>query len=393
MVIFKSYPWWVQCTSLWLCVFVFLNLAGLVGARFLDHDHAHHACEPNHVPVDEVPGIWRRWDACYYLGLAGGGYVERPGSAGFFPLYPLFIGFIHRLSGATLEFSAFVVSSTASLLSVLVFYKLGRTIKDDHTFAMRSVLALLIFPTSFYFFAIYAESLYLLFALLGTYLILRKNSSLIGGGLALGVSSIARPVGWLIDIVMLGEFVRKRRFDVKGVLALGLGLVFSILGMILFVYYLYLVLGTFTAIPEAQSHWPRQWQLPWITYLEGLKTLATTSLLRHDWFLYAMNALDLFSTSCALVIILISFRWAQRMEFPWSLSAYSLVTLLFFLSSQNELPVPLWGMTRWVGSLFPMYFVLGNLFKNQKVQALYFVGSAMVLIFFTIWWTSGRWIG
>lgn len=389
----KSYPWWIQCVLLWLCTFLVLNIAGLVGARYLDPAYASHACEPNLVPVDEVPGIWRRWDACYYLGIADNGYIDNPGSAGFFPLYPLFVAFIRQLTGATLEFAGFVVSNAASLLSVLVFYKLGRALRDDHAFAMRSVLALLVFPSSFYYFAIYAESLYLVFALLGAYLALRKHSSFIASGLALGISSIARPVGWLIDIVMLGEFVRKRRFDVKGVLSLGLGLFLSILGVVLYVYYLYVVLGTFSAIPEAQSQWPRQWQFPWITYFEGWRTLATPSLLRKDWFLYAMNALDLFATSCAVVIILISFRWARRNEFPLSLSAYSLITLLFFLSSQNELPVPLWGMTRWVGSLFPMYFVLGNLFKNQKVQALYYVGSAIVLIFFTIWWTSGRWIG
>jgi hypothetical protein len=147
------------------------------------------------------------------------------------------------------------------------------------------------------------------------------------------------------------------------------------------------------AIPEAQANWDRQWQIPFVTYWEGVKTLLNFPLIREDWFLYAINALDLFFTSFVVVLICISLIWAKRGELPWSLAVYSVVALLFFLSSQNELPVPLWGMTRWVASVFPMYFVLGNMFRNPYLQALSYVGSSVLLLFFTAWWTSGRWIG
>ena len=393
MVKIKSLPWWAQCMTLWLCVFVLLNVAGHVGARFLDEENAGHACLYDQALPDRTPGIWRRWDACFYVEIAGHGYAEESVSAGFFPLYPMLMAFIRQITGAPLEVAGFVVSNVACLLSILVFYQLGRLVKDDHAFAMRSVLALLVFPSAFFYFALYAESVYLLFALIGAYLALKKSPSFLGAGLALGISSIARPVGWLLDIVLFSEFVKMRKFDLKTILSLGLGMFLSVIGVILYVYYLFLLLGTFSAIPEAQSHWPRQWQLPWMTYWEGLRTLANPALVNENWFAYAMNAIDLFFSSAVIVIILISFMWAKRGEFPWSLSIYSLVMALFFLSSQNELPSPLWGMTRWVGSLFPIFFIIGNLFKNQKIQTLLFACSAIVLIFFTIWWTSGRWIG
>lgn len=393
MSLLKSYPWWVQCILMWLCTFLLLNAAGLVGAQYLEQEDILHFGEHQSTSEYEFPGIWRRWDANYYLNVATEGYVEHPEAAGFFPLYPMLVGFLYQLTGVTAESVGFLVSNVACLISTLLLYQIARIVKDDHIFAMRSALAMLVFPTSFFYFALYAESLYLLLALLGVYLVLRNRHSYLGGGLALGLSSIARPVGWLVDIVMLAEFMRRRKFDIKNILSLGLGLILSILGVILYVYYLYVVLGSFMAIPEAQSHWNRQWQFPWITYWEGLKTLATPSLFRENWFLYAMNAVDLFFISFAVLIIIVSFAWARRNEFPWSLSVYSVVALLFFLSSQNEPPVPLWGMTRWVASLFPLYFVLGNLFKDNKIQTLYFVGSALLLLFFTAWWTSGRWIG
>ncbi|MEW6402216.1 MAG: mannosyltransferase family protein [Chloroflexota bacterium] len=383
--------WWTQCVLLWLSVFLWLNIFGMIGSYFLDPVEDPHAADL----VDSsytVPGIWFRWDAGHYYSIAAEGYAKHPEDAGFFPLYPLLVGFLSRATGTSIAIIGFLVSNVSLLISTLLFYRIARNIKDDHIFALRSVLAMLVFPTSFFYFALYAESLYLLFALVGTYLALEKRQ-FVTSGLALGISSLARPVGWLLDIVLVGEFVRRKEFSVKALVSLGLGVFLSGLGIVLYVYYLYRLLGTFLAIPEAQAAWPRHWAFPWDTYWQGLKIMATPSLIRENWFVYAMNVCDLMFTTFAAVVIVISFIWANRKEFPWSLAAYSTVAFLFFLSSQNELPSPLWGMTRWVASLFPMYFILGNIFKNRKYQVLYFIGSTLILIFFTAWWTSGRWIG
>ena len=383
--------WWFQCILLWLAVFVSLNITGMVGSRILDLGDG--VVSKELISPYSIPGIWVRWDANYYLGIAGDGYINHPGSAGFFPFYPMLIYALNRVAGVNIAVAGMIVSNLAFLFSTLLLYKIARIIKDDHAYAMRSVLAMLIFPTAFFYFAIYAESLYFVFALLGVYLVMKNQPSFIGSGLALGFASIARPVGWLVDTVMAVEFLRKRKFDLKNILFLGIGGILSIAGILLYIYYLYLELGTFMAIPNAQAAWPRHWQIPFITYWDGLGTLLNISLLRGNWFLYAMNAMDILFTSFAVYVIVVSFMRAKKNEFPWSLAIYSVVALLFYLSSENELPVPLWGMSRWVASLFPMYFVLGNLFENKKVQILYFVGSALFLLMLTAWWTSGRWVG
>ena len=386
-----SSRWWFQILLLWFGTFILLNITGMIGARLLDLREG--AGFHQNLSLYNVPGIWVRWDAGYYMTIAEHGYEANPGSAGFFPFYPMLVNLVNRITGVNVYVAGMIVSNISFLASTLIFYKIARLIKDDHLYAMQSVLAMLLFPVSFFYFALYAESLYLLLSLLGVYMIL-KNQRFVGSGIVLGLASLARPVGWLVDIVMLGEFIRRRRFDVKNIMFLGLGLFLSILGVLLYVYYLYTIFGTFLAIPNAQSHWPRHWQFPWITYWEGIRTLmAPRLIIRENWFAYAINAMDLLFTSFAAFVILISFSWARRNEFPWSLSIYSSVALLFFLSSQNELPTPMWGMSRWVGSLFPLYFVLGNMFKSKKIRALYYLGSTLLLVFFTAWWTSGRWIG
>lgn len=384
--------WWLQCVLIWFSVFLALNVAGLVGARFFEPEENLVKDKNSLVALYQFPGIWLRWDAGYYLEIASEGYVEGKETAAFFPLYPLLIGFVHRMTNASINGIGLFISNASFLFSVLLLYKIARLVRDEHTFALRSVMAMLLFPTSFFFFALYAESIYLLFALLGVYLILHEQQ-FVRSGLVLGLSSIARPVGWLADVVLLCEFIRRRKYDLKSLIALSLGLFLSIIFVILYILYLYDALGTFMAIPQAQAHWPRQWQYPWSTYLGGIRTLMNMSLITENWFLYAINALDLALTSFVVLVIFISFLWAKRSQFPWSLAVYASVSLLFFLSSQNEFPVPLWGMSRWVASLFPLYLILGNMFKNPKLQMIYYGGSALFLIFFTAWWTSGRWIG
>jgi hypothetical protein len=385
--------WWFQCILAWISVLLVLNVAGMFGARFLAlGENSPVPLLPDSISPYSMPGIWARWDAGFYLELASAGYAKAPGAAGFFPLYPFLINVFHRITGMNIVSSGLVISNIAFLFSAFVLYKMARLIKDDHTYAMRSVVSMLIFPTSLFYFALYAESLYLFLVLLGTYLII-KNRHFIVGGLVLGFASLARPVGWLAGIVMLVEFIRERKFGIKKFLPLIVGGLLSVVGILAFVYYLYIVLGTFTAIPEAQSHWPRQWQIPFITFGEGLRTLFRVYLLRENWFLYAMNMADVVFTTASIFVLSIAFLRARKNEFPYSLAFYSAFSLLFFLSSQNEFPVPLWGMSRWVASIFPMYFVLGNMFESKKLQITYFVGSSISLLFFTAWWTSGRWIG
>jgi len=85
-------------------------------------------------------------------------------------------------------------------------------------------------------------------------------------------------------------------------------------------------------------------------------------------------------------------RSIQR-RFKWSLSIYLAVSVVFLLAQQGVELVPLWGMTRWVAAFFPFYLILGDISQQKIVHwTIHFV-SAGLLLFFTGWWTSGRWVG
>jgi hypothetical protein len=387
----EELPWWGQCVALWLTLMVGLTAVGLVAVRVLDLREGYDPVIG--VPPDSIPGIWARWDAPYYINLAKQGYAALPYAMGYFPLYPLLVAALTRVTGLSLAMSGMLISQLSYLVAILFFYKLARLIRDDHAYAMWSTIFMTVFPSAFFFFAVYAEPLVLALSVLGVYLALRARPAYPASGLALGLAAAARPVGWLVNVVLGVEFLRRRKFDLMSWLSFGVGLALSVLGLALFVWYLYTLTGSFLAVPNATALWGRTWQLPWMTLWKSVRIAFTGMQVSGDWFLYVINWSDLLFTLLALSLTLLAIRWSFQKRFPWSLSLYLVATSTFLLSTQGLEVVPLWGMTRWVGAMFPIFLIGGHLHQHRMARTLVAVVSAVMLAAFTAWWVSGRWVG
>lgn len=391
----RAIPWWGQCIALWLATLVVLTAVGLLSAGVAA---AWGELGEGYQPwlglsPASIPGIWVHWDSDYYIRLADQGYAAMPEACGFFPLYPALMAGLSRISGLGLAMAGMLISGISYLAAILCFYKLARLVQDDHAYAMRSVLHLVVFPSSFFFFAVYAESVYLFFAILSVYLVMRAHPSYVQAGLTLGLASLARPVGWLLDVVPVVEFIRRRRFNLSSLLSLAAGLAFSVLGIVLFVLYLNSVTGSFMAIPQAQSGWQRQWQFPWVTLWRGIYVAVTGQGAADKWFLRVINWSDLLFTGLALVLTALALWRSLRRKLGWGLSLYLACSIACLLSMQGLPAVPLWGMTRWVAALFPLYLILGNVSQSRVVRQSFMAISAAMELGFTAWWTSGRWVG
>ncbi|MBN1218144.1 MAG: hypothetical protein JXM69_04390 [Anaerolineae bacterium] len=366
-----------------------LTVVGLTSVHWLDLREGYNPYI--NLSPDTLPGLWARWDSYYYVSIAQQGYA--PYNMGFFPLYPALMAGLSYVTGFSPALMGLFISQLSYLAAILGLYKLARLLQNNHAFAMHVVVTLLLFPSSFFFIAIYAESLSLAFSILAVYLVLRLRPLYPQAGLALAVASAARPVGWLLDIVLLAEFVKRRQFKLTAWLALGVGLVLSVSTVVLYVFYLYFLTGSFLAIPRAQAAWLRCWEYPWITLWKSISIALFGNGLTNDWFLYAINWVDLSFTGLALSLTGVAVYWSFKGRFNWSLSLYLEVSLLFLLAQQGVELVPLWGMTRWVAALFPLYLILGDLINHRVMRWIVPVVSASLLLFFTAWWTSGRWVG
>ena len=104
---------------------------------------------------------WNHWDASNYVRIAQYGYQTVPDLA-FFPLYPACIWLISHVVGNYI-FVGIMLSNLAVLGVLVVIYQLALDIAGEQV-ARRTLLYLCIFPTAFFFFAAYNESVFILFA-------------------------------------------------------------------------------------------------------------------------------------------------------------------------------------------------------------------------------------
>lgn len=111
-----------------------------------------------------------RWDSGWYVNLAEAGYWDPPTRVGqetnhaFFPLYPGLMRLIVRTTGLETSHAGNLISAGAFLAALVLFAEWTRRRYGEGR-VLPAVLVLLLFPTSFFFAAVYTEALALALAL------------------------------------------------------------------------------------------------------------------------------------------------------------------------------------------------------------------------------------
>ena len=200
------YGWTIRPLTLAVAIRLLVFAAGVAGVRMDTH------------AFSSVLTIWLQKDANWYVNIASKGYYVQNGiplTANFFPLYPLSISILQRVTGLFMKTDSYLlagmlVSWAAFLGACVVLFRLVADRFGDRT-AYLSVLLLGIFPFSFFFGAPYAESLYLLCVVVAFLGIERGNWWLhFGDPLAY---SKAAAIGWhghfqIGAVLEVGHFLR-----------------------------------------------------------------------------------------------------------------------------------------------------------------------------------------
>ncbi len=138
-----------------------------------------------------------RWDAWWYLNIVERGYwldAPHPSNVAFFPVFPLLVRGLAALTGNPLV-AGLLVANAAAVAGVVGFWLWVREVAGAAA-AERSVRWLLVFPFSFFFHTIYAESLFLALVAFG-FLAARRGHWAWAGVLG-GLASASRPLGVLL---------------------------------------------------------------------------------------------------------------------------------------------------------------------------------------------------
>lgn len=341
--------------------------------------------------TEDVPfgrlSLWSHWDGEHYIALAADGYLQPPEnvSPAFFPLYPLITRSFAELFGGPASWPALSVWGT--LVSLLFFpfalffvYKIAEDGWDAGV-ARGAVLALAFFPTTFFFHAVYTESLFLALSA-GSLWAARVRKDLLLACLLAGLATATRNVGVFLLAPLAYEWFKNR--ELYGWRAVYLALAPS--GLALYAGYLWLRFGDPLLFYTDQAKWGRAAAGPletaggaWQAAVRGAAWFFDPRLWSDpslagvaDHVARASNLYNLLFFVFAVAILLAGLR-----DLPPDLSLYAFLLVLpaaLFGTPQS----PLMGAPRYVLVAFPLFIVLGLLYRNRPVFA---AGLALSVLF------------
>jgi len=156
-------------------------------------------------------GAFSWWDGWWYSGIARRGYRTfhrgRQSPVAFFPLYPLLIREVAKVTGGVFR-AGFLVSLSSGLGAALLFHRWCAE-KLGSARAQLAVLLLLLYPFAFYLMgAIYADALFLLLVL-AAFLALEHDRPVLAGAVA-ALATASRPVGFALVIGLWALALERR---------------------------------------------------------------------------------------------------------------------------------------------------------------------------------------
>ena len=340
-------------------------------------------------PVDIV-GIlasWNHWDAANYVRIAQFGY-QTPYDVAFFPLFPLLItAFAHILGSWSYLLVGTIISNAALLGALFVIYQLAVEAGGEQV-AQRTLLYLCIFPTAFYFFAPYNESLFLLLTA-STFLAMRQQRWWLAGLLGL-LAALTRSAGILLVVPYMVELWTTRESITasrQNMLFRVLPILLIPLGTALYAIYCWHISGNPLDFIAVQSHWGRHTTWPWQGIWQSL-----TEIFWYQPFGSFNEVHNLLDLSATLAFIALAIVGKNKLRASYSFWM-GLALLYMILSPAIVALDPLESNQRFVLEMFPAFITLSMLgIKHPRLHQAIMLAFPTLLATLSILFIMNRWM-
>jgi hypothetical protein len=389
-------------------------IAGIIGVAITG------AVGPNADRTDTLSGLLLspafQWDSGWLVQIATAGYdLPTLDSTAFFPLYPMFVRVVGEpidalgLAGEhAYEWAGVLVSLAAFLVALYLLHRLTE-LELGARAADNAVMLLALFPTSFFFSAIYTESLFLAFTV-GCVYSARRGWLWRAGALgALAAATRSQGILLLVPLAIMllygprgdrepepsGGSSLRPRYPLGPREAASLLLV--PLGVVAYMAYVRLTTKYGALAPfKAQDVWGREFKGPVIAGWDGVKDayngirefLMGIPLLNDqpEGLRPRNGPLNL----SALVAAGIGIAGALR-RLPIAYSAYALAVLIVSISFPPP-HEPLYSVPRFVIVLFPIFMWAGLAMTDLRRSNLVLAGSAIGLAVLSAIFATGYWV-
>lgn len=330
--------------------------------------------------------MWCRWDAGWYLSIAGGGYD--PGAAlgeaysnmAFFPLYPYLVRLFtfwlpESVQSATLLLTAgLILSNLCFFLSLVLLYYLTSRLLGEEKIAERSVLLLISLPAAFIFSAFYTESLYLFLSLCVCAAAERDRWFI--SALFAALAALARANGFMIVLVPAWIYLARRGWGLRKIGWRWLGFLLVPAALAGHFYTLYLKTGNFFAFFEAQKAWARGTVNPIQIVIEFLAA-----------FNDAEPQVAILDRVCFVAFLILSFRLLLRCEKLRAYGVYALGLMIVYGASGL-----MYSMTRYTAVVFPVVIYVAARVQDEEKFRRFCLTSALIQVMMWVGWTNYYWI-
>jgi hypothetical protein len=311
-----------------------------------------------------------RWDGAAYLDIARDGYAGagREGLAAYFPLYPLLM----HLGGALLGGSTdaylvvgVVIANAALLVSVIALARLAATLLGPAG-ATRASAYLLVFPTTIFLSAVYADSLFLALAIASA-IAARNERWMAAGWLAAG-AAVTRPFGGVALLPLAIAYWRARR---RAPARSAIALLFAPGAFAAWIAFLAITTGDPLALLHGYTSGfePRH-------PLQAFTDLFDPSVYGFPWFVGGLFVL-------VVALVVRSWRVAGA-----ELAAYATAMLVVIAAAGSLASSP-----RYELSIYPAFIALASLSRSRAAVVVWIVASALLAILFTAMFALYFWVG
>lgn len=293
-------------------------------------------------------GMWQRFDANWYLSIAQNGYGHISGDVHFPPLFPILIRGAAPLVGNTF-LAGLIISHLATLFALKILYDLFKQWGDGAN-ARRALLFFIIYPTSFFLFSAYSESLFLVAALLAFGAM--NSYKWHWAGFWIFCAILIRLQGVALIAPMLFMMSRDRLFLRK--LDQWAGLIVASTAGVLYLY-LRSQQATESALPWVEANLHARLVFPWESYVYSIRMLFSGT----SSFIDVLNWL-----AATLFLVLLAWGWKK---IPVEYTIYTLASLLIIMTRVVETQ-PLVSMSRYTLTFFPAFYILSVAGKNPWLR-------------------------
>lgn len=331
-------------------------------------------------------GPWQRFDTQHYLRIARQGYADEADSV-FPPLYPWLVHGVSLFGGGspTARMAAALLISNLATLGLFIVLHQFVTAEFGSESATRTLIYLALFPTGFFLFSAYTESLFILLAV-ASFWAGRNGRFWLAGSLGF-LASLTRLTGWVLVIPLLYE-ERKRQWAAGGKSSESLftlrASLFAIMlpGIALVVFMVY---RWWVGLPPLQviygQYWYQATSWPGRDIVTAINTVCCGGTARSNELIQL--SLDL---ACTLLLLVTTFAAFRRLGTSYGL--YSLMLLLFMLLPTSVVK-PLYSFSRYTLAFFPTFILLGLWGKRPLYNRLILYPSLALTLFcsgqFAIW--------